>query len=98
MFKYLTKLFKKTPSKPLFKLGDRIRLREAQTASKCYINDDVVIKSDMLLLYKGEKQNRYFFVVRTNFLPSKLDIAKDKDLIYFDKSDFKKVKFRFDNI
>lgn len=98
MIKYFNNLFKKTPSKRLFKLGDRIRLKEEQTAYKCYIGTECKIKKDMLLLYKGEKQNRYFFVVRTNFVPSKLDIAKDKDVIYFEKSEFKEVKYRFDNI
>ena len=98
MIKYLTKLFKKTPSKPLLKLGDRISLREVYNANKCYIDSECIILKDMLLLYRGEKQGRVFFYVRCNFDSTNLDVARDKDLIYFYKPTFEKMKYRIENI
>ena len=45
-----------------------------------------------------EKDGRIFFLIRTNFKPSKHNVARDKDLIYFYKPTFEKMKYRIENL
>lgn len=86
--------FKKTPSKALFSPGDRIAVFKRVGARNTQNNNYVSIESDMVLIFEKETEYNLIFRVRSNFKPSNVYEAKDRELIYFTKRNFKRLMYR----
>jgi hypothetical protein len=96
MITLLKKLFKRPQKKPFLKKGDSIRVTHVTPAKKVYTALDCQLDKNMLLLYKGETEHHYFFVVRTKFysMLGRMNFANDRDEVFIKKEVLKASNFR----
>jgi hypothetical protein len=97
MIQAIKKLFqKKAKKKPLFKEGDTIRLSHITAARKVYTNLECSLDKNMILLFRGETEEHFFFVVRTNFYAvyDRHNYANDRDNIFISKELLKAAKYK----
>lgn len=97
MIQALKRLFTKLTTNPLFNHGDRIRVMQLVKANKVYTNLECSLDKNMLLLFTGDSEEYYFFVVRTNFdsMFSSENYAKYRDTVLVRKELFNTIKYRF---
>ena len=88
----LKKLF--APKPTLFKKHDRIKVIKRVGARNAHTDKYVSIESDMVLIFLKDTDKSLIFTVRSNFHPANEYEARDNEIIYFSKKNFKAIKYR----